>query len=678
MTSSFASQTQETTALYVYFNNACLQTFEVKPGRWYVGTDKRGSLALAVAREDLAFPMARLEMLRDYDTSLRALSPDIRLYVNNRLLRETPLSKGDEILIEGHLMIWGHRKDLKDFVLANEADIPALIVEDGPNHRIEIEAVLPQSAWTPLAPSEGDAADAKNGHYSFVKAQRQMSSLLLLSQEINTIVELEPLLEKCLEYIFAILMVDRAAILLSDDTGKLDVSRVAYRRGKIPETIRIPESITQQAMERQAGLLVRNPLDDPRFQTKPSVVEASIQSAMAVPLAKDNDFLGLLYTDTSNPAVQFSVEDLRFLAILANLTTVAIVNSRRVVTLVRRNQALEANLTHPDFVGGRSSGSIELFKMLDRVADSSVTVLLTGESGCGKEVAARYLHESSGRRDKPFVAVNCAAVPDNLIESELFGHEKGAFTGADASKPGKFELADTGTLLLDEIGEIPAGFQAKLLRVLEGYGFERVGGTRTLKPRVRIITATNRNLREAVMAGRFREDLFYRLSVFPIHVAPLRERREDILPLAQFYIARFARDLSRDTPELSEGAERLLVDYHWPGNIRELRNLIERAVILCDGDLIPADLVADSMHSDHFHPPSTADIDTLVGEGIPRVRHSGAPDSTPLPTSLWDQEVETIKRALQLAEGNRSKAARMLGISRHHLVYRIKKYGIEV
>jgi len=681
--------------LYLYFNNAVIQRFDIDPGHCFIGLDRRGSLQVTSKREDLATPLARLELLKDGDTTIRAASTAVPLFVNNRPHREAPLMQGDELLLDGHLMIWGQRKDLSEYVLANESDVPALIVEDGPGESVHVDAVLPQSDWGTLRNlptiTGGDS-------YAVDKQHRQMSSLLLLSQEINTIFDLDALLEKCVEAIFNVLLVDRAAILLCDDTGKLDVSRVAFRRGRIPETIRIPESITQQAIERQAGLLVRNPLDNPRFQTKASVIEGKIQAAMAIPLARDNDLLGLVYADTSNPAVSFSIEDLRFLSILANLTTIALTNNQRLRRLEQRTKVLEASRRDTDVIIGPSGATRDMFRLLDRVADSQVTVLLTGESGTGKEVAAQYMHQCSARADKPFVAVNCAAIPDTLIESELFGHERGAFTGADSAKAGRFELADGGTLLLDEIGEIPPAFQAKLLRVLEGHGFERVGGVRTLKPKVRIITATNRNLRAAVSAGTFRQDLFYRLTVFPIHLPPLRQRQEDIMPLAEHFLEKFAQDMNRGSLTFSDAARDVLLAHPWPGNVRELRNLMERIVILADSEVVEPELLGYSLQfgreasREELSPlsverPSDPEA-TIVGSwangngGIP----PGAdPEATmALPgfsetgerMSLWDQEVAIIKKALEQTRGNRSKAARLLGISRHHLIYRMKKYAI--
>jgi len=308
---------------------------------------------------------------------------------------------------------------------------------------------------------------------------------------------------------------------------------------------------------------------------------------------------------------------------------------------------------------------------LHRAAATDTTVLLEGESGTGKELFARALHALSPRADGPFVAINCAAIPETLLETELFGHEKGAFTGAAARKPGKFELAHRGTLFLDEIGDLPLSLQAKILRVLEEKRFERVGGTLPLQVDVRVVAATNRNLKAAVAARQYREDLFFRLSVFPIVIPPLRERPEDISRLARFFIDRFCRDLNKKPLVLSTAAEDELRHYAWPGNVRELQNCIERAAILTEGDTI---------HPRHLNlsfrtPPSTAptedeqspwakiDLSGSLGDASRRV--------------LAEVERRKIERALREASGNRGRAAEILQVSYKAFVAKLREYGLD-
>jgi DNA-binding NtrC family response regulator len=304
---------------------------------------------------------------------------------------------------------------------------------------------------------------------------------------------------------------------------------------------------------------------------------------------------------------------------------------------------------------------------LHRAAATDTTVLLEGESGTGKELFARALHALSPRADGPFVAINCAAIPETLLETELFGHEKGAFTGASARKPGKFELAHRGTLFLDEIGELPLSLQPKILRALEEKQFERVGGTLPLKVDVRVVAATNRQLKAAVAARQYREDLFFRLSVFPIVIPPLRERTRDIITLARYFIDRFCRELNKRPLGLSPSAEQELLAYPWPGNVRELQNCIERAAILTEGDTIhPRHLNlsfrAPAVEED-VSPWSQIDLSGTMAEASRRV--------------IGEVERRKIARALNEAAGNRNRAAEMLQISYKMLVSKLKDYGLD-
>src|SRR6202522_2801509 len=318
-------------------------------------------------------------------------------------------------------------------------------------------------------------------------------------------------------------------------------------------------------------------------------------------------------------------------------------------------EALGQRYAHPNIVA-RSPKMQEVLATVERVAPTNSTVLLGGESGVGKDLIARAIHEKSRRVAGPFIKINSSAIPENLLESELFGYEKGAFTGASTSKPGKFELADKGTLFLDEIGDVPLAIQVKLLRVLQEREFERLGGTKTLKVDVRLIAATNRDLREALEQGTFREDLYYRLNVVPIDIAPLRQRKEDIPDLANLFISRFAGDSGKPIEDITPEAMQVLVNYHWPGNVRELQNIIERACALAKGSVLtPADIHLDVR-------PSKA--------------MNGADNFLPEGMTLEQWEDEMIRESLRRAHGNKSQAARLLGLSRNALRYRLSKIGI--
>ncbi len=295
--------------------------------------------------------------------------------------------------------------------------------------------------------------------------------------------------------------------------------------------------------------------------------------------------------------------------------------------------------------------------MVERVAPSTVTVLLGGESGVGKDLIARAIHEHSQRASGPFVKINSTAIPENLLESELFGYEKGAFSGATASKPGKFELADKGSLFLDEIGDVPAATQVKLLRVLQEKEFERLGGTKTHKVDVRLIAATNRDLRAALEEGTFREDLYYRLNVVAIDIPPLRDHKEDIPLLAKFFLEKFAKESATPARSITPAAMKLLMEHNWPGNVRELENTIQRSVTLSDRDILD---VADIHLDSRTHRASAGGNHFELPEGMT--------------LDQWEQE--TIREALRRANGNKSQAARTLGLSRNALRYRLSQMGV--
>ena len=312
-----------------------------------------------------------------------------------------------------------------------------------------------------------------------------------------------------------------------------------------------------------------------------------------------------------------------------------------------------------DNIVGRSPIMREIFATIARIAPTRATVLLAGESGVGKDMIARAIHHHSPRADRPFVKINCTSIPENLMESELFGYEKGAFTGANITKPGKFEQADTGTVFLDEIGDVPASIQVKLLRILQEREFERLGSNKTRHIDVRVLAATNVDLRAALEQGTFREDLYYRLNVMPLNIPALRERKEDIPYLADHLVKKLSKDLGSPVNEISEGAVQRLMAYHWPGNVRELENVLERSMVLSTGPVLQADDIrldmqlrskVQSSAGDHFLP-----------EGM----------------TLDEYEQSIIKEALKRANGNKSQAARLLGLTRNALRYRLPQMGLE-
>ncbi len=327
--------------------------------------------------------------------------------------------------------------------------------------------------------------------------------------------------------------------------------------------------------------------------------------------------------------------------------------------LLFENRSLREELgkryDYPNIVA-KSGRMQEVLAAVERVAPTNSTALIGGESGVGKELIARAIHQRSMRAKGPFIKINCTAIPENLLESELFGYEKGAFTGATTSKPGKFELADKGTLFLDEIGDVPTTTQAKLLRVLQEREFERLGGTRTIKVDVRMIAATNRDLRAALEQGTFREDLYYRLNVVPIDVPPLREHKEDIPGLVEHFLERYSKDSGKQIRSVAPAAMQTLTSFHWPGNVRELQNIVERAVTFAKGERIEA---------------SDIQLDSAPARGT-----VNPPGFLPPGMTLDTWEDEMIREALRRANGNKSQAARLLGLTRNALRYRLSKIGI--
>ena len=325
--------------------------------------------------------------------------------------------------------------------------------------------------------------------------------------------------------------------------------------------------------------------------------------------------------------------------------------------------------------------TVAIFSRCERVAATDTSVLVTGESGAGKEVVAQHIHKTSKRANGPYIAINCAAIPDTLLESILFGHEKGSFTGATKAQAGKFEQANKGTLFLDEIGEMPAALQTKLLRVLQDKKVERIGSTDSIQADVRIIAATNLNLQDQVKAGKFREDLYFRLNVSPIHVPELRKRPLDIIPLAEFFLKRYSVNIGRDSLTLSGPAKALLQQYSWPGNVRELENIIQRAVLLADGDQISAqDLELDESQISQTSPIQGQTAPTVETAENPNLRPKNGQNGTDIALNKTEsQDIESVERehilkVLAEVNGNRTKAVEILGISARALRYKLKSY----
>jgi len=484
-----------------------------------------------------------------------------------------------------------------------------------------------------------------------------LSALVDASAAINATLEFTSVLQAIAQTSAAVLRCEASSVLMLDKRrNKLIFHAAVGDRGQaligeeFDANLGIAGKVIQTAKWQIVGDVKENKDFFRGIDAKSSF---ETRTLIAAPLVYKGEVIGVVEVLNKLGGQLFNEDDAALLQIFANLAANAAHNATEHHSLVRENRGLRETLRTSGSIIGNSAALRQVMDMVSRVAGSNASVLLLGETGTGKEVTARQVHQNSPRADKPFIAINCAALPETLLESELFGHEKGAFTGAHASKMGRFEMADEGTLFLDEIGDISMSTQVKLLRVLQEKEFVRVGGTKTISTDVRIIAATNRDLRKAMEAGSFREDLYYRLNVFPINIPPLRARREDIPLLVDHFIGIASANLGCPRPKVSDEAMALLAAYAWPGNIRELQNVVERSVLLADGQAL-----------ERAHLPKE-----IVGE-------QSQPVTDKNESSLWGQEKALIVKALQETGWNVSKAARVLGISRDNLRYRVKKYDI--
>jgi Nif-specific regulatory protein len=479
---------------------------------------------------------------------------------------------------------------------------------------------------------------------------RDLAALMKVSTTINAIRGLPELQQKLLELMFEVIPATRGAILLVDGSEKAGeeefASVFALDRLKGPEeTIQVSATVTRQVLRDGTALLISDRDKTASLEQK-KAGDVAAGSVLCVPLIMTGTSLGVLYFDTHEPDVHFDSDHLQLASAIAAIAAVAIDNARHIEWLQNENKRLIADAGIYHSMVGESPRMQKVYQFISKVAPTDSSVLITGESGTGKELVARAIHQNSKRALKPFVAVNCAALTETLLESELFGHEKGAFTGALTQRKGRLEIADGGTLFLDEIGELTAPVQVKLLRVLQEREFERVGGTRTIKVDIRLLTATNRNLEDMISQGVFRQDLFYRLNVLRLEMPALRQRQEDIPLLAKYFAARYGEKCNHKITSISFEAQKRLVSYDWPGNVRELENAIERAVVLGTTDFI------------------------LV-EDLPEVILETETRTMPAPTKYHEAVAATKKQlilqAMDQTKGNYTEAAKLLGVHPNYL-----------
>ncbi len=487
-----------------------------------------------------------------------------------------------------------------------------------------------------------------------------MERLREISTWVSSVLDLDQLLELIIEKATRMMQAKASSLLLLDKkTRKLYFKVATGEKGSEVRKyeISLGQGIAGYVAQKGEPLLIPDVRTDPRWYKKISESTGfETRSIACVPMMSNGDIIGVVEIIDKEDGSPIQPEDMKLLTVFAELASLAITNAQKIDQVRRENRNLKEELEQQHQIVGESEALAKVISDAFKVANSKTSTMILGESGTGKELLARLIHRAGPRKDKPLIVINCAALPDTLLEAELFGHEKGAFTGAVSRKIGKFELADGGTIFLDEIGEMSPGMQAKLLRVLQEGVFYRVGGNTPISVDVRVISATNRDIAKEVEEGRFREDLYYRLNVVQIRMPPLRERKEDIPLLANHFLEIFKQEKGLQDLKISKKAMEKMMNYQWPGNIRELRNAMERAVVMGNGkEILPEDLPIFSPKKE----PSSITVGLTLKEAINRFKK--------------DFIIETLRHT----RGNRTKAAKIMDIQRTYLSRMISKYNID-
>ncbi len=494
-------------------------------------------------------------------------------------------------------------------------------------------------------------------HPQAERMSRDLRALLKVSTAIHSIRDLDELQRQLLDLTLEAIPAEGGVVLLVGESADEWVSTFGRNRASGPErSIRVSRTVAQQVLEEQTPLLSNEVLGSGSFGSAESLIASNTRSLVCAPLVAFGERIGVLYLDTTDPSTHFDEGHLQLVTALGSIAAVALQNARRAEWLESENRRLLESINLEHNMVGESPRMREIYQWIAKVAPTDSTALITGESGTGKELVAHAIHTNSRRTGRPFVAINCAALTETLLESELFGHEKGAFTGATAQKKGKLEIADGGSVFLDEIAELAPTLQAKLLRVLQEREFERVGGTRPIKVDIRLIAATNKDLLQAIRSGGFRGDLYYRLNVVSITMPALRERREDIPLLAGYFVSKYSQKCKRRVTGIAPETRTFLSGYEWPGNVRELENAIERAVVLGSSEVIlPEDLPEAMFEGD----PSPGAVITKYHE------------------SVKESKKQLILKAVEQAGGNYTEAANLLGVHPNYLHRLIRNLNIK-
>jgi len=568
--------------------------------------------------------------------------------VKGRNINEWELTSGDEFQVGKSNLVFVDT--LQDLPHVPPADAP-------PAEALSIKVRLGQTRFLTPAPSlpvEEDQTAAPGERRSL---SRDLSLLYRLAIDMASATVYEDLVNIVLDGLLEAVPAEVGAILTMREGRNLELTAHRHRDPTVRVYSPVSEFVSNEVLSSREAILAEDVARDRYLRQRESLTHLGATSLICAPIIHSEKILGLIHLYCTDPHRSLGVEDIEFTVAVAKQLGIVIAQMQRESDLSGEVQQLREQLRVESELVGDADSIKAIHDQIGRVADTNATVLIRGESGVGKELVARAIHYSSPRRAATFVTLNCAAITETLLESELFGHEKGAFTGATEKKIGKFEAAHLGTIFLDEIGEMAVNTQAKLLRILEGHPFERVGGSTPIKVDVRVVAATNQPLEKAIQEGRFRRDLFFRLQVVEIQIPPLRDRRSDIPALADHFLKRFVHETARRIKGFTPAAYQKLEQYNWPGNVRELRNVIERAVALSKGTVLDGNDIWLSS------------IETL-----------DAPQAAPAayqPMSLEDIEKEHILKTLEFTGWNKSQAAGILAIERSTLDRKIKGYQIK-
>jgi Nif-specific regulatory protein len=607
------------------------ETFPVVEGELSIGRAASNRLCLSDARVSRKHCVITQE---GAGFRIRDLKSQNGTFVNTVAIEELILKDGDQIRIGE-----------SQFVFLISGEVPNVLVttvalcDPELKARSTVSLSAAEAVYLQHRKLERETPSATWAH--------DMSVLFKISMAINSIRRLEALSQKLLELIFEVVPAQRGAILHADENSAQFSSISGYERlGRDAREIQVSRTIVQRVLNEGVAILGNDISNDETMADAKSLAAFRVESLICVPMVIFGKVIGVIYLDTTDRERHFDERHLQLMTAIAAIAAVATRNLLHVEWLEGENRRLQADIDLRHDMVGESAAMREVYKVIARAAPTDSTVLITGESGTGKELSARAIHRNSPRSARPFIAINCAGLTEPLLESDLFGHEKGAFTGAVSLKRGKLEIADGGTLFLDEMGELTPVVQAKLLRVLQEREFERVGSTRPIKVNVRIIAATNRDIDEAVRNGIIRKDLFYRLNVISLKMPPLRDRQEDIPLLARYFVRRCAEKSKRRISAISPAAEECLRAYEWPGNVRELENAIERAVVLGTTDiLLPEDLP----------------------EPIVETKSASAASAMQFHDAVRESKRKIVLRALDEAGGDYAQAASLLGLHVNNL-----------